>query len=459
MRDLTEGSIPRHLLRMFGVLMLNSLAGTLFALINVYWLGRLGPTAQAAVTLAALPIMLVLVLLPVLSMGAGVLMAHAVGAKDRERVDRIFNEALGASVLVSGLVALVAWSNRGAFSGLMTSDAATAAVIASYYAWFIPSVAIQIPMLVLASLLEFTGNVRAGVIAQTSTVALGAVLTPVLMFGWLGAPAMGVDGAGLAMLLACALTMLGLLLYFARKDAYLRLRPSIWLRRPRELGEALKIGVPAGLGAGVMSVSLMTVGLLLRPFGPIEQAGFAIGQRAFQAGLMPVTALAGAVCILVGQNYGAGRRDRVRETLRAGWNFAAVLLPLLLLAFVGGAPWIAASFSSDPGAVAASTLFLRITALDLVPLCLAGIAFATLSGMGNTRAGLKAQLLQVGLLIALAGSLSQLAGFRPHWIWIAMVVAGASQLLMAWRFLRREGGLLRAAPADDVQAAPSGEAA
>ncbi|WP_242112542.1 MATE family efflux transporter [Luteimonas aquatica] len=455
MRDLTEGPIGRHLLRMSGVLLLNALAGTVFSLINIYWLGRLGVTAQAAVTLAAMPIMLVLVLLPVISMGAGVLIAHAVGAKDRDRVNRIFNEAFGASLIVSALVALLAWSSRDTFSHLMTGDAATAAVIAAYYAWFIPSVAVQIPMLILAGILEFTGNVRAGAIAQTGTVALGALLTPMLMFGWLGLPAMGVDGAGLAALLSCSVTMLGLLAYLARRNAYLRMRPATWLARPRELGAVLRIGVPAGIGSAVVAVSLLTVGLLLRPFGAVEQAAFGIGQRAFQAGLMPVTALAGAVCIVVGQNHGAGLPGRVREALRTGLLFAAVLVPLLLVVFETFAPWIGSRFSDDAAVVAAGAVFMRITALDLLPLCFGSMVFAVLSGTGNTRAGFVAQVAHMASLVSLAGGLSLLPGFRPVWIWGAMVCAGLAQAAMAGWFLHRAFGRRGVPEASSAETVPA----
>ncbi|MEG3789514.1 MATE family efflux transporter [Lysobacter sp. CCNWLW3] len=451
MQDLTEGPIARHLLRMCGVLLLNALATTVFSLVNIYWLGRLGTTAQAAVTLAAMPMMLALTLLPVLSMGAGVLLSHAVGARDHTRVNRIFNEAFGASLLVSAFVALLTWSQREAISRLMTGDADTAATIASYYGWFIPSIAVQIPMLVLAAMLEFTGNVKAGAIAQIGTVALGAVLTPLLMFGWLGLPAMGVNGNGAGSLLACSLVMLGLLSYFARKDAYLRMQPAVWFSWPQELWAAIKIGVPAGIGSGVVAVSLLAIGLMLRPFGPVEQAGFGVGQRAFQAGLMPLTALGGAICIIVGQNYGAGRRERVSQTLRTGLVFACVLVPLLLLVFQAFAPWIGSRFSDDAAVIVASASFMRITALDFIPLCLANTAFAVLSGMGNTRAGLVAQLLHMLLLVTLAGSLSALAGFRPVWIWWSMVAAGSTQALMAWWFLRREFGR----PAEPSAVAPA----
>ena len=438
MQDLTEGSIGKHLLRMSGALLLSALTGTLLALANFYWLGRLGVTAQAAVTLAAMPVMLVMTLLPILSMGTGVLVSHAVGAKDRERANRIFNETFGASLLAAVLVALVMWINRAAFSHFMTADEATATLIASYYRWLVPSIAIQVPMLVLAAALEFTGNVRAATLAQSGTVVLNALLTPVLMLGWLGAPRLGIDGAGLAPLLSCGAALLALLVYLAREGSYLTMRPAIWLSRPTELWSALKIGLPTGIESGVVALCLLVIGLMLRPFGPTDQAAFGIGQRVFQAGLMPLSALSGAICVVVGQNYGAKLPARVRDTVRKGLLFGLAVAPALLVAFEGFAPWICGRFSDDPAVIAAAATFVRITALGLIPACTAFIAFAVLSGMGNTRASLLAQLVYVALVIVSTAALSQLPGFQPFWIWIVMVVAGLVQALLGWLFLRRE---------------------
>lgn len=458
MKDLTQGSINRHLLRMSAALLLNMLTGSLFSLVNIFWLGRLGASAQAAVTLAAIPVMLALTLLPVVSMGAGILISHAVGAKDRERANRIFNEAFGASLLVTALIGAVAWANRAAFGFLMTSDPATAALIASYFRWFIPSVVVQVPLFVLAGALESTGNLRTGTIAQSATVVLNAVLAPLLMFGWLGMPQLGVDGAGLASFVSNAATMIAVLLYFARGNTYLTMRPRIWLARPRELPGALKIGLPTGIESGVVAAYLFVIALMLRPFGPDQQAAFGIGQRLFQAALMPLVALSGAASLIAGQSHGAGLGRRVRETLRAGMLFGLIVAPVLVVAFEAFAPWLCGNFSTDPAVVAAGSVFLRIGALSLIPASTAYAIFAVLSGVGDTRASLYAQLGYAILAVALVCVLSQVPGFRPSWMWTAMLVAGFVEALMAWYFLRKafgnDGGRLAALPATGMGAAP-----
>ena len=440
MKDLTQGRIETHLARMSGAILLNMLAGNLFALANLYWLGRLGPEAQAAVTLAGFPMMLLFTLMPVLSMGSGILIAQSVGAKDRARADRIFNEAFGATLLFMLAFGAIAWIERDAFGRLLTADPRAAELISVYFRWFIPSIVVQLPLYIIAGALEFTGNVRIGAIAQTATVALNALLTPVLMFGWLGLPALGVAGTGLAAFLACGAVMLGLLAYFQRRSAYLTLQPAIWCSRPRELRAALKIGLPTGIESGVLALYLLAIALILRPFGAADQAAFGVGQRVLQAALLPLMALSSAICVIVGQSHGAGLSDRVREVLRRGLRLAMIVAPLLLLALELGAPWILAAFTDDPEVRVAGTRLLRIVAITVLPSAAAYVIFAVLSGQGNTRASLFTQLAHAGLVVAAALLLSRLPGFRPTWLWIAMSAAGFVQVGMAVFFLRRHAG-------------------
>lgn len=440
MKDLTQGRIDLHLLRMSGAFLLNMLMGVLFSLANLYWVGHLGAHAQAALVLAGLPVMLLLTLMPVVSVGAGIRIAHAVGAQDQPLAERIFNEAFGAALIGIAIVAAVAWTQRDAVGRLMTGDARTVALIAEYYRWFIPSVVVQLPLFVMAIALEFTGDVRAGTLAQTAVVVLNAVLAPVLMFGWLGLPPLGLTGTGLASFVACGLTMLGLAVYVARPGAYLRLRPAVWLSRPRELWSALKIGLPTGMEGALVAGYLMVIALLLRPFGPEEQAAFGIGHRVFQAALMPLMALSSALGVLVGQSHGAGLHERVRATLRSGLLLGLAVAPVLLAVIEAFAPWICARFSDDAAVIAAGSAFLRIGALTLIPSAIAYVAFAVLAGTGNTRPSLYTQLVYASLVVLPALLLASVPGFAPRSLWWVMVGAGCVQAAMAAYFLRRQFG-------------------
>jgi putative MATE family efflux protein len=433
---LNRGRIEGHLLRMSATMLANMLAGAVFALVNLYWLGLLGAEAQAAAMLAAYPAMLLMALMPVIATGAGILIAQAMGAGDRAQAERIFNEAFAATLLFMGAIGLAAWAGRDAIAVLLTADARTAAAMIAYLDWFIPSLVIQLPLLVIANALEFTGDVRTAAIAQTSTVALSALLAPLLMFGGFGIPAMGIAGAGLATFLGCAVVMLVLMRAVLRGGAGLRLRPAFWVSRPRTLRRAVGIGLPAGLESALMAIGLLALALALRPFGADEQAAFGIGQRVLQIVGLPLSALAGATAILVGHGYGAGLGERVRGTLRAGLILALALATAILLALAIFAPRIVGGFSDDPGVIAAGTGFLRIAAIAVVPGAFCAIVFATLGGMGDTRAGLFGEIAHTAVIAIAAVVLVRLAGFEAIWLWLAMLGAAAAQTAVALRCLR-----------------------
>lgn len=437
MKDLTTGSLRRHILVMSLACLTNMVSGTLFSLANIYWVGKIGASAQAAVTLATIPVMMVLAMLPVVSVGAAILVSHAVGAKDRDRANRIFNEAFAASWMVTTLIALSIWLNRESFAAFLTTDSEAAAEIVTYYRWFIPSVVVQIPMLVMAGAYASTGNIRVATLAQSGTVILNMVLVPVLMFGWLGTSPLGIEGTGLASFIACSIGLLGLFLFSLRPRSYLVLSPSIWFSCPKELWSALRIGLPTGLESGVVAAYLMALALMMKPFDATEMAGFGVGQRLLQAGLLPLMALSSATGIVVGQNFGAGFSDRVRGSLRACLSFGLILAPLVMLLFHSVPHWILGRFSDDIAVIEAGVRFIRISSFSLLPAGIAYAIFAVFAGTGNTRIGLYCSLIYGTLVVFPAWVLSSLPGFNPGWLWMVMVVATVLQAMIAVYLFRR----------------------
>ncbi len=135
------------------------------------------------------------------------------------------------------------------------------------------------------------------------------------MFGWIGTAPMGVAGAGLASFIAIIVGTVWLAFYFFEATSYLKLHPHF---RPHAgmWWQVLKIGLPAGVEFAFIAVYLFVVYTVSRPFGAAAQAGFGIGQRIIQAGFMPIVALGFAVAPVAGQNFGARKADRVRETFK-----------------------------------------------------------------------------------------------------------------------------------------------
>ncbi len=438
MQDLTTGSIPRHLFKTASFMLVTMVFQTLYVLVDLYWVGRLGKEAIAAVSISGNLLFIVLAATQMLGVGVTTLVAHAAGQRDHPRALRVFNQSLVLATLVGVLFAAIALLARMPYANGFAADPTTARLTADYLLWFVPAMALQFPMIVMAAALRGTGNFKPGMIVQTSTVVMNIVFAPILIFGWGTGVPMGVSGAAAATLIAIALGTAWLSLYFRVKDAYLRFVRSDWTPDFPLWRRMLGIGLPAGAEFGLMAVYLAVVYTVSRPFGAAAQAGFGIGLRIIQALFMPVVALSFAVAPLAGQNYGARHPDRVYQTLRTGLTLAVLVMTALaaLCRFAPG--WMIRLFSDDPQVVAVGEEYLRITAWNFIASGVVFVSGSMFQGIGNTMPSLIASFMRIVVVAIPAFLLSRVPGFELRWIWYLTVVSVILQMTLSLVLLRRE---------------------
>ncbi len=317
MQDLTTGSVTRHLLKTAGFMLVTMVFQTLYFLIDLYWVGRLGKEAVAAVAIAGNLTFIVLAISQMLGVGTTTLVSHAAGQKDRDRALLVFNQSQVLSVVVGGAFLVLAMALRRAYASTLGADGRTADMAADYLTWFIPAMALQFAMVAMGSALRGTGNFKPGMIVQTASVVINMILAPFLIFGWGTGVPLGVAGAALSSLVAVVVGTVWLAGYFFKASGYLHFQPATWTPRLPLWWQMLKIGLPAGAEFALMAVYLFIVYVITRPFGAAAQAGFGIGLRIIQAGFMPVVALGFSVAPVAGQNFGARLGDRVKRTFSA----------------------------------------------------------------------------------------------------------------------------------------------
>jgi putative MATE family efflux protein len=298
--------------------------------------------------------------------------------------------------------------------------------------------ALQFLMVAMGAALRGTGNFKPGMIVQTATVIINIVLAPILVFGWGTGWAMGVAGAAQASFIAILFGVAWLATYFFGEQAYLHFRPQHWKPDFRVWADMLKIGLPSGAEFALMAVYLAVVYSVIRPFGAAAQAGFGIGLRIMQSGFLPVVALGFAVAPVAGQNFGARRPDRVRETFRVAALMAAVGMAIFaLLAHIAPAALIGI-FSDDPAVIAVGDEYLRISSWNFVA---SGLIFVTASmfqAMGNTVPSLITAFTRIVVVAIPAFLLSRMPGFEMRWIWYLSVLAVTVQLCLNLLVLQRE---------------------
>ncbi len=438
MKDLTEGSVTRHLLHMSAFMAVSMVAQTLYLLADLYWVGSLGKEAIAAVGVAGNLNMIVLALSQMLGVGTTPLISHAAGQKDQPRAELIFNQSFIMSILVALGLGIVGFLLMNAYCNWLSADAKTATLAKSYLLWFIPALLLQFPLVALGSALRATGIIKPTVGLQVLSVVLNIVLAPLLIFGVGPFPKMGVTGAALASFIAILVADLLLFMYFEKKYHYLRFRLAQMRPRMKIWSRMLQIGVPAGAEFVLLFVYVLIVYWIIRDFGPAAQAGFGVGARVMQALFLPVVALAFAVSPVVGQNFGGRRAERVRQTIYAALGIAtAMMFVLALLAYFASSNLIL-PFSRDPHVISFGGEYLRIVALNFVA---AGIVFTSSSifqGLGNTWPPLCSSATRLFLFVLPALLVAHAPGFQIRHVWYLSMSSQLIQACINLLLLRRE---------------------
>src|SRR5688500_13720122 len=440
MQDLTTGPLTRHLLKTTSFMLVTMVFQTLYFLIDLYWVGRLGTQAVAAVGIAGNLSFIVLALSQMLGVGTTTVVSHAVGRKDHAQASLLFNQSqvlamvTGVAFLVGGLAL------RSRYSAAMGADATTARLSDEYLLWFIPAMALQFALVAMGAALRATGSFKPGMVVSTATVIINMVLAPFLIFGWGTGHPLGVAGAAISSLIAVAIGVVWFAKYFISKDAYLHFNFGVWTPRFDLWKKMLAIGLPAGFEFAMMATYMIVVYTITRPFGAAAQAGFGIGMRIVQAGFMPVVALGFAVAPVAGQNFGARLADRVKATFKDASLMAAGVMAVFAIASHIAPAALVGIFTNDPAVIAVGEEYLRIISWNYVASGLIFVASSMFQAMGNTVPALVASGVRVGLVTIVALILARMPGFQLRWIWYLSVATVFVQLTLSLSLLRYEFG-------------------
>jgi putative MATE family efflux protein len=442
MKDLTQGSVTKHLLQMTAFLAISMVVQTLYLLADLYWVGHLGKEAIAAVGVAGNFTMIVLALTQMLGVGTTTLISQATGRKDQPQAELVFNQSFVMSLIVAVGLGIFSFLFRDFYCNSLSADLATASLAKAYLNWFIPALLLQFPLVALGSALRANGIVKPTVVFQVLSVVLNMILAPLLIFGIGPWPKLGVTGAALATFISILVADVLLIHYFLRKYHYLHFRFAQFRPRTETWNSMLRIGLPAGAEFILISVYIMIVYFIIRGFGPAAQAGFGVGARIMQALFLPVVALSFAVSPVVGQNFGGRRGDRVRQSIYSAIGLGAIMMLLLTIAAQFSSATMIRVFSKDAAVIAFGSEYLRIVSINFIA---AGIAFTTSSafqGIGNTLPPLISSMTRLVLFALPAILLSFHPGFQIRHVWYlsvgSIMFQACLNLFLLWRELQHK---------------------
>ncbi len=443
MRDLTRGPISGHLAAMAAPIAVGMLVQTLYFLVDLYFVSRLGGVALAGVSAAGNAMFLVLALTQVLSVGTIAVVSHAVGAEDRPRANLAFHQAvllagvLATATLLGGYLGLA-----DLYIGAIGADQETVAAGTLYLRFVVPGMALQFAIAAMSAALQGTGVVKPTMVVQLFGLLVNIVLTPILVAGWGTGRPLGAAGAGLASTLAALAGASLMALYFARLERYVRfdwrqLRPHFPV-----LQRMLGIGLPSGAEFLLMFVYMAVIYTVIRGFGSSGQAGFGVGVRMMQAVFLPALAIAFAAPAIAGQNFGARNAARVRQTFRTAATLNVAVMAVLTILCQWRPQWLVQSFATDAEILTVATGFLTIISWNFVATGLVFTCSGMFQGLGNTWPALASTATRLVTFVGPAFWLARQPGFTIEQVWYLSVATVALQAvislaLLRWQLARR----------------------
>lgn len=448
--DLTQGSITRHLLGMAVFIGLGLLFQTLYFLIDLYFVGRIGAAALAGVGLAGVVFFLVMAASQMVAVGTMSLIARAIGAKDHATAESVYRQAMLLSVVLAVVTLVAGYAFGGMAMRALSADPQTAQEGTAYLHGFLPALALMFPTGTMGAALRSAGVVRPTMMIQSATVLLNAILAPVLIAGWgIGLP-LGTFGAGLASAIAALAGFIGAVLIFGRVQSLIAHPLRLVAPVATVLRRIVGIGFPAGAEFLLMFISMSLTYGFIQHFGAEAQAGYGVGSRVMQAIFLPAMAIAFAVGPIAGQNFGAGQSRRVVRTVRDATVISSGVMLVLTLICQWNAPLLVAPFADDPATAQIAATYLKIVSLNFLATGLVFTASGAFQALGDTRPALVGGVLRLGVYAGLMIFLVAQPWSKLEHFWWAAAFAAALQAVVAILFLLRQLKTRLPAQAGDV---------
>ncbi len=437
-QDYTTGSLNRSILLLAIPMVLEMVLESLFAVVDVFWVSRLGANAIATVGLTESVLTLVFAVGMGLGMSTTAMVARRIGEKDHD------GAAVSAvQAIFLGLIASVVMGVPFFFLApkLLAAMGATPAIIASGVNY--TRIALGGSGIVLLLFLNnaiFRGAGDAAIAMRLLWVSniLNLILDPCLIFGLGPFPKMGVAGAALATFSGRGIGVLYQFYRLGKGTERLRILARHMRIQADVLWRLIRVSITGILQFLIGQASWIGLVRIVSLFGAPALAGYTIAIRIVIFYILPAWGMSNAAATLVGQSLGAGEPQRARTAvLRTGlWNVA--FLGSVGVVFIIVAPWVIHLFTHDADVVPVAVNCLRIFCCGNIAYAYGMVLMQAFNGSGDTLTPTYINLFGFWILeIPLAWYLAMHTGMRVNGVFVSVVVAQSVIVLISLVLFRR----------------------
>ena len=385
--NLTKGPILKTLTKLAIPIMASSFLGTLYNITDMAWIGLLGAKAVAGVGVGGMFTWLSQGLVSLARMGGQVQVAQHIGRREQEEAHGYAQAAVQMSALLGILFAAVVLILLKPLIGFFKlEDAEALAAAFSYTKIACGLIMFSFLSLTLTGLYTAQGDSKTPFAANLVGLAVNMILDPVLILGPGPFPRLGVTGAAIATVTAqfIVMSILVMRIFVTKKENVLKGIQLFEKIPPKYVRGICKIGIPTALQGMAYCMISMVLTRMVSGFGAEAIATQRVGGQIESVSWNTADGFGAALNAFIGQNYGAGKMDRVKKGYRASLITVGVWGLFITLLFVCFPEQISGVFFHEPTAIATAVGYMIIIGYSEAFMSVELMTVGALSGLGKT---------------------------------------------------------------------------
>jgi putative MATE family efflux protein len=435
--DFTQVPVSRAVILLAVPMVLEMSMESLFAIVDIFWVSRLGSDAVAAVGLTESMLALIYAVAMGLSAAATALVARRFGEHNHEEAASTAVQAIAVGIFAALFLGAVGAFLAPAFLSAMGASESTVRVGSGYTAVMLGGNVTIMLLFIVNAIFRGAGDAATAMRTLWLANLLNIVLGPCFIFGWGPFPELGVTGAAVATNIGRGIGVVYQLAALLRGRRLMVARRHFRLDTPKMVA-LLRLASTATFQTLIETASWLGLVRIIARFGSSALAGYTIAIRVVIFALLPSWGMANAAATLVGQNLGAGQPDRAERSvwLTALYNF--LFLGAVAVLFVALPEPIVRWFTSEPDVVPYAVDCIRIVSLGFVFFAYGMVMIQAFNGAGDTVTPTIINFACFWLIkIPLAYALAIGMNMGPHGVFVAITVAYAIQTIISIVLFRR----------------------
>jgi putative MATE family efflux protein len=383
-RDFTEGHVGQAVVVLAIPMVLEMCMESLFAVVDVFFVSKLGADAVATVGLTESLMTIVYSVAIALCIGATAVVARRIGEKDPEGASVAAVQVIAVGLLVSIVIGVVAGSNARFLLRLMGANDAVLADPATFAVIMLSGCGCVIMLFLMNAIFRAAGDASVAMRVLWFANAINLVLDPLLIFGIGPFPELGVVGAAVATTTGRTTAVFVQLFLLFSGYGRVQVRPRHLKLVPGVMWTVCRLSSIGLLQILISTTSYIGLVRVISLFGSPAVAGYTIGIRTVLFALLPSWGLSNASATMVGQALGAGKPDRAEAAVWTACRYNLVFLGSVGFVFVAFAPWVVGIYTSDPEVAGYAIGCLRIVSLGFVFYAYGMVLTQSFNGAGDT---------------------------------------------------------------------------